>query len=100
MSRPLTTFDAPGGAQAWLEFDWPKGAYEALTGLESRFRFILGRCECCGAADPTVVPAMTAYAWDGQGSDPNRDLSLCDQCRVDYQDHWNEMWREYYAGLL
>lgn len=44
--------------------------------------------------------SMTRYPWDGEGADPNRALSLCPECSAGYQEHWKDMWADYYSGLL
>ena len=44
--------------------------------------------------------AMTSYAWDVKGIDPNRDIFLCDHCHAEYQEHWSSMWADYHASLL
>jgi hypothetical protein len=36
----------------------------------------------------------------GQPPDPNADLFLCRDCAADHHANWDEVWREYYAGLL
>ncbi len=59
------------------------------------------RCEHCGESSGVEVQkAMTAYAWDGTGPDPNADLYLCRPCAQEYVDEWTERWDEYHAGLL
>lgn len=59
-------------------------------------------CECCDrvAEDVEERPAMTAYFWDGEGEDPNRPVSLCPPCWEEHKAHWEEMWANYYSGLL
>lgn len=59
-------------------------------------------CESCERTDNTVTPvdAMTAYHWDGKGEDPNRDKHLCSDCKEEHVSYWEDMWKEYYSGLL
>ena len=55
------------------------------------------KCEYCGEPDAKIVKAMTAYHFEGERNspeDPNRDLTLCEQCKWEYEDHWEEMWAE------
>lgn len=67
-----------------------------------KLEFPILTCEHCGVSNDQVEPwpAQTAYHWDGTGEDPNRDVVLCPACHSDYSDHWQEMWNEYYRGLL
>jgi hypothetical protein len=60
------------------------------------------KCECCEQEKPDVVPrpAMTAYHWDGEGEDPNRDVFLCDEDWEEYRAYWQERWDEYYSMVL
>lgn len=60
------------------------------------------KCECCekDKEDVKPHPAMTAYAWNGEGEDPNRDLIVCDDCWAEYEAYYTERWEAYYAGLL
>lgn len=58
-------------------------------------------CFGCGAVENIhIEPSMTRYPWNGMGTDPNRDLPLCEWCGKDYREHWQERWDDYYAGLL
>jgi hypothetical protein len=58
-------------------------------------------CECCGRTDGVESePSRTAYHWDRKGEDPNRDVLLCRVCAVDHHAHWDDMWANYYGGLL
>ena len=61
-----------------------------------------GLCEECETRGifcfGTKTPAMTAYHWDGEGEDPNRDLVLCDECKECYREYWKGMWEEYYSS--
>lgn len=68
----------------------------AIEGLDHGLRFACGRCEACGAPDPTRVSSMTAYPWNGEGPNPNRPFMFCEDCRDDYVEYWNEMWRAYH----
>ena len=61
------------------------------------------RCEYPGcpekvAASPT--PSMTAYSWDGEGEDPNRDLLLCEEHAQEHVEQMRAQWEEYWSGLL
>ena len=41
---------------------------------------------------------MTHYAWDGEGEDPNHSMRLCKLCEIDYTQHMEEQWAEYYSS--
>lgn len=62
----------------------------------------MATCECCQLDRPDVKArsAMTAYHWDGTGENPNADVVLCDPCWESYRAYWQEMWDNYYSGLL
>lgn len=57
-------------------------------------------CERCAGAPAFTFPSMTAYSWDGEGEDPNRDLTLCALCGEEHTETMEEQWRDYYAGCL
>lgn len=59
-------------------------------------------CEHCGIENDSVkpTPAATAYYWNGEGEDPNRDVVFCEECRSEYYDHWNEIWHVYYTSVI
>lgn len=59
-------------------------------------------CEYCLQLKEGVgpVPAMTAYAWDGKGEDPNRSPWLCKECEEEYVAFWDERWKEYHSDIL
>jgi hypothetical protein len=48
--------------------------------------------------------AMTAYHFEGvrnSPEDPNKDFYACEYHYGIYEDHWKNMWNEYYgSGLL
>lgn len=60
------------------------------------------RCEgpCERRCELHVVSSQTRYVWDGVGVDPNRSLNLCEECAVDYTEYMNDMWRDYWSGVL
>ena len=54
-------------------------------------------CEECGATDGVERQSCrTAYADDSMNTSP----ALCPPCAKEYNDHWDDMWAEYYNGLL
>jgi hypothetical protein len=58
-------------------------------------------CECCGTHEAVEFQsARTAYVWDGEGEDPNRDVALCPPCAADHHAYWDERWADYYSGCL
>jgi hypothetical protein len=61
----------------------------------------LGGCERCASFYPTTMQASrTAYAWNGEGKDPNLPLRLCTDCAVDHHAYWDERWDDYWRGCL
>lgn len=55
----------------------------------------VGECECCG--DPGGV----RYRQNTMYNDDERNfVTLCPECRIENDEHWEEMWKEYYRGLL
>ena len=58
-------------------------------------------CYGCGSTERVQLePSLTRYPWDGMGTDPNRDLPLCEHCGAEHREYWEERWADYYAGLL
>lgn len=58
-------------------------------------------CERCQSTENVKMESgRTAYHWDGEGEDPNRPVALCPECAKFHHEYWDEMWNEYYAGLL
>lgn len=61
-------------------------------------------CREC-SHEVTPVFCMTRYPKEDaiaaqSKDDPNRHPWLCPKCRGDYEDHWSEMWPDYYSGCL
>ena len=54
----------------------------------------------CDQGPTASVSSMTAYNWDGEGEDPNRNLILCKEHAKEHEEHMQEQWAEYYSGLL
>lgn len=61
-----------------------------------------GVCEQCGETVDVVVtsPSRTLYHWDGEGENPNRDLTLCPEHSLEHQEYWDSRWAEYYSQIL
>lgn len=84
-----------------------------------------GHRNVCNRLDATLIPCRTMYhhesikeiqkrvlievdatleelsIWNKKyNPDPNQDLMLCSQCAIDYNSDWDDMWKEYHAGLL
>jgi hypothetical protein len=58
-------------------------------------------CERCEATEGVKThSSRTAYHWNGEGEDPNRDVNLCAPCAEEHHAYWDERWAEYYAGCL
>jgi hypothetical protein len=60
------------------------------------------RCEHCDERSDDVAwsASCTAYYWNGEGEDPNRDQALCDACDTDHRAYWTERWQEVNHGRL
>lgn len=61
-------------------------------------------CQECGATSNVKQHACrTSYHYDEEEkkagkTDPNPDPILCEMCAQEYNQHWNEMWAEYYSS--
>jgi len=56
---------------------------------------------CNNKDDLDWYSARTFYSWNKDKNpleDPNRDLFLCPLCAKEYNEYWDEMWKEYYEG--
>ncbi len=59
------------------------------------------RCEHCDTRiSVRLESSRTMYCWEGEGQDPNRPLALCACCSIEHHNNWDDMWNEYYSGLL
>jgi len=62
------------------------------------------RCEICGTIKNLKLEgSRTMYCFEGDWDDlknPNRPKLLCSCCAEEHHDYWNDMWSEYYNGLL
>jgi len=54
----------------------------------------------CQHTNVSLVPGRTRYEWDGEGRNPNGPVLLCPDCAAAYNEHWDGMWADYYAGLI
>ena len=84
------------------------------TNCYGREYHVAKKCEMCGKKNGTIRlidgefvklsvelhAAATMYDWNGEGDDPNAPLSLCQFCADCYDEHWNEMWKEYRYSQL
>jgi hypothetical protein len=58
-------------------------------------------CEHCGSVEGVEwEESRTQYEWDGKGENPNRCRALCYECAKEHHAHWDDMWKEYYGGVL
>lgn len=58
-------------------------------------------CEVCGSPNLVrLTPSFTCYYWNGEGEDPNRRRCLCDECAIDNEEYWVEMWAEYHNAIM
>lgn len=69
------------------------------NGMRAEQGAALGGCTRCGSFYKLHDhPAMTCYAWDGKGRDPNGPTWLCEPCGFDHDDFWEGQWAEYHAS--
>ena len=58
----------------------------------------------CGECEYPADHPIHQYPGDERGGhrwvDPNKLTLLCQPCAKDHHEHWDDMWAEYYAGLL
>lgn len=60
-------------------------------------------CQHCGCKKEVIYePSRTAYYWDKnkEALNPNAPIPLCRKCAKEHHEHWDEMWENYYSGLL
>lgn len=62
-------------------------------------------CEHCGTTDGDIKleSSRTMYYFEGvidSPEDPNHDIMLCRECAAAHHEYWDEMWADYYSGLL
>ena len=58
-------------------------------------------CDHCGKTEGVkIVGAMTAYSQIEGEPDRNHPTPYCPECAQEYEEHWQEMWDEYYSGRL
>lgn len=50
----------------------------------------------CGRTPTELIPCQTQHHDEEQNVNP----VLCVDCAKEYNQHWEEMWREYHSGLL
>ena len=53
------------------------------------------RCQCCGCLGAETHRQNTRYVNDEQNI-----VTLCPCCREENDQHWAEMWSDYYSGCL
>ena len=58
------------------------------------------KCESCGSSPAAKIQSKTSYPWDGKSEDPNRDRVFCESCAREYEEHWDNMWAEYYSSMI
>lgn len=52
-------------------------------------------CDCCGAIVATRARQRTAYVDDARNW-----VTLCKRCHKENDAYWDDMWAEYYRGVL
>lgn len=55
---------------------------------------------CCGAEGPCFRKGRRQRQNTSYCDDERNWVIACDPCMETIQEHWNEMWAEYYAGVL
>lgn len=58
-------------------------------------------CESCESTK-NIRPesSRTAYPWDGEDEDPNREVYLCRSCAEKHHEFWDNMWAETYSNRM
>jgi hypothetical protein len=54
--------------------------------------------EPCQHPDCLECPELREACFEA--SNPNKPVALCRGCAEEHHEHWNDMWSEYYAGLM
>jgi hypothetical protein len=49
-------------------------------------------CERCHRAPAHPVSSRTMYEWDGEGEDPNADITLCAECAEEHNQIMDDQW--------
>lgn len=57
-------------------------------------------CQHCSKKPAYNYPSMTAYHWNGEGDDPNKDLTLCKECGTEHTENMQEQRDDYYGDKL
>lgn len=86
-----------GEKHGWPHSDWCPIKGQNIERLRCR-----GSQYPCDAEGPGVEleSSRTFYHWDGTGEDPNADVPLCRDCARMHHEYWDEMWSEYYRGIM
>lgn len=83
---------------------WLRDHPDVLTDLAEALRMPLPKCEGSSGPCERVVlwptSSQTAYEWNGEGENPNKDLMLCPLCSIDYTQMMTAQWDEYNAGRI
>lgn len=93
----------PRTRKAAYDYNPPEGKEHKLERLRRRRQLRLfkgtGPCEGwsgpCDSMDAVVHRMSTAYV-----NDEENFRILCPRCQKECDEHWEEMWHEYYSGRL
>jgi len=59
-----------------------------------------GSGECTGVSHPCGKPAHWRRQHTAYADDNSNWVMLCDECHIENEANWDDMWRDYYGGLL
>lgn len=66
------------------------------SGFKAWLQSLFKKCEHCGRWPARRIYCKTAYHDEALNLEP----VLCVECEVEYDEYWNDMWREYYDSRL
>jgi len=53
------------------------------------------KCQCCGAMNATRQRQRTCYP-----NDEDNFKTYCPKCQEEEDEHWDDMWDEYYSMVM
>lgn len=78
-------------------FYGPCGRTEGVEKEATRTAYYVAPCE---HEDCAEVPEMKTACWASRHEEANSPSWLCRECAAAYHAHWDEMWNDYYAGIM
>jgi len=71
--------------------------------FKSKTPISLACARCYSTEGVEFESSRTQYYFEGEWNDPrnpNAPIPLCRACAKDHHEYWNDMWAQYYGGLL